>query len=125
MPPGSQPDPSAAQPARAPVRVYNNARAAGVATRAAADFEGVGWTVTEVGNYSDAVLPTSTVYFRPGTGEEAAARDLAAAFGLRVEPRFAAIAAANPGLIVIVTNDYSCPDQQGDVSDPGGADGGN
>jgi hypothetical protein len=86
--------------------VYNNSTIAGLAAEAADDFRRNGWQVTEVANYPNARIPTSTVYYRPGTGEEAAARRLGARFNLRVEPRFEGIAGASPGLIVIVTNDY-------------------
>jgi hypothetical protein len=102
---GGQPAPAPA-PVRAPLRVYNNSTIPGLAAKAAADFRAAGWPVEAVGNYSSGIIPTSTVYFRPGTDEEAAARQLGAEFGLRVEPRFAGLAGATPGLIVIVTNDY-------------------
>jgi hypothetical protein len=101
-PPPAQPPPVTA----VPVRVYNNSTIQGHAARAAEDFRRGGWRVDEVSNYSAGIIPTSTVYFRPGTDEEAAARALANRFDLRVEPRFAGIAQASPGLIVIVTNDY-------------------
>lgn len=95
-----------AAPVRAPLRVYNNSTIPGLAATAAANFRAAGWPVEAVGNYPSGIIPTSTVYFRPGTGEEAAARQLGAEFGLRVEPRFAGLDAAPSGLIVIVTNDY-------------------
>jgi len=90
----------------APIRVYNNSTIRGLAAQAADDFRRNGWVVEEIANYPSGVIPTSTVYFRPGTDEEAAALRLAARFNLRVEPRFEGIAGAKPGLIVIVTNDY-------------------
>jgi len=93
-------------PVRAPLRVYNNSTIPGLANRAAEDFRSAGWPVEEVGNYPGGIIPTSTVYFRPGSGEEVAARQLGSEFGLRVEPRFAGLGDASPGLIVIVTNDY-------------------
>jgi len=89
-----------------PVRVYNNSTIKGLAARAAADLKADGWQVAEVGNYSAGTIPTTTVYFRPGTDEEAAARSIAADFGMRVEARFAGIQDAHEGVIVIVTNDY-------------------
>ena len=55
------------------------------------------------------VIPTSTVYYRPGTGEQAAAQEIGRAFGLRVEPRFSGIQSATPGVIVIVTKEYQSP----------------
>jgi hypothetical protein len=100
-PPAPPPDPKAN-----PVRVYNNGTVRGLATQAAGDFRAGGWNVTEVDNYKEGIIPTTTVYFRPGTEEEAAARELAKAFGMRAEPRFPGIAGAPPGLIVIITNDY-------------------
>jgi hypothetical protein len=89
----------------APVRVYNNSTITGLAARAASDFSNAGWPVEEVANYRGRI-PTSTVYYQPGTGQEAAAQRLANQFELRVEPRFSGIEGASPGLIVIVTNDY-------------------
>lgn len=88
------------------MRVYNNGTVTGLAAQAAGDFRAGGWQVVEVGNYSAGIIPTTTVYFRPGTEEEAAARELGTRFGMRVEPRFPGIADAAPGLIVLITNDY-------------------
>ncbi|MFE2750918.1 LytR C-terminal domain-containing protein [Actinosynnema sp. NPDC059335] len=92
-----------------PVRVYNNSTTQGLAARAQADVEQAGWQVAERGNYSQGTIPTTTVYFRPGTDEEPSARELATVLGARVEPRFDGIQAAHPGIIVIVTNDYRGP----------------
>jgi hypothetical protein len=91
---------------RAPLRVYNNSTITGLAARAAADFRNAGWQVEEVGNYPSGIIPTSTVYYRPGSSEQQAAQALADQFGLRVEPRFSGLDEASPGLIVIATNDY-------------------
>lgn len=91
---------------RAPLRVYNNSTITGLAARAAADFRNAGWQVEEVGNYPSGIIPTSTVYYRPGTGEQQAAQALGNQFGLRAEPRFQGLDDASPGLIVIATNDY-------------------
>ena len=92
--------------ARGPVRVYNNSTVTGLAARAANDFRADGWQVGQVSNYSQGIIPTSTVYYRPGTAEQTAATRIASEFGLRTEPRFSGIDDATPGLIVIVTNDY-------------------
>lgn len=92
--------------ARGPVRVYNNSTITGLASRAAGEFRADGWQVGQIANYSAGVIPTSTVYYRPGTAEQSAASSMGSAFGLRVEPRFSGIDDATPGLIVIVTNDY-------------------
>ncbi|MGW1677593.1 LytR C-terminal domain-containing protein [Saccharopolyspora sp. NPDC002376] len=91
------------------VRVYNNSTISGLANRAAEDFRKVGYDVPEVGNYSAGLIPTTTVYFRPGTPEEAQAKDVAARFDARAEPRFDGIQDATPGLIAIITNDYKGP----------------
>jgi LytR cell envelope-related transcriptional attenuator len=92
--------------AKAPVRVYNNSTITGLAARAADDFRSDGWNVDAVANYPDGRIPTSTVYYRPGTSEQAAAEAMGKAFGMRVEPRFTGLDEASPGLIAIVTNDY-------------------
>jgi hypothetical protein len=91
---------------RVPVRVYNNSTITGLAAQAAADFRNAGWQVEEVANYPYGIIPTSTVYYRPGTGEQQAARAIGDQFSLRVEPRFEGLDDASPGLIVIATNDY-------------------
>ncbi|MER5391184.1 LytR C-terminal domain-containing protein [Saccharopolyspora sp. NPDC002686] len=91
------------------VRVYNNSTISGLAHRAAEDFRKAGYEVPEVGNYSAGLIPTTTIYFRPGTQEEAQAKDIAARFGARAEARFEGIQDATPGLIAIITNDYKGP----------------
>jgi LytR cell envelope-related transcriptional attenuator len=104
------PPPGNGQQAQAiPLRVYNNSTIAKLATHAADDFKNNGWNVTSVANYSQGIIDTTTVYYRPGTDEENAAKTLAQRFRLRVLPRFDGIAAAEPGVIVIVTNDYPGP----------------
>jgi hypothetical protein len=92
---------------RGEVRVYNNSTIRGLAARAARDLSAAGWTVVEVGNYARGTIPTTTAYYQEGTDLQASAEALGAEFGMRVEPRFPGIANAGPGLIVIVTNDYS------------------
>ncbi len=92
--------------AKVPVRVYNNSTVTGLATKASDDVRANGWTVAETGNYAQGTIPTTTVYFRPGTDEEASARELAAVLRARVEPRFNGIESSAPGIILIVTNDY-------------------
>ncbi|MBM7771541.1 type IV secretory pathway VirB10-like protein [Actinokineospora baliensis] len=89
-----------------PLRIYNNSTVAGLAARAAEDIGSAGWKIAQTGNYSGGKIPTTTVYFEPGTSQEAAARQLADQFGFRVEARFDGIKDASPGLILIVTNDY-------------------
>ncbi|GAA3555645.1 hypothetical protein GCM10022222_44070 [Amycolatopsis ultiminotia] len=117
-PPGSGPAGQPGRPGGAPgndqqasnkwvtLRVYNNSLVKHLAEQAAGDFRGAGWNVAEVGNYSDGVIPKTTAYFRPGTDEEAAARQLAGEFGFDAQPRFEGIANSSPGVIVIITKDY-------------------
>jgi hypothetical protein len=89
------------------VRVYNNSNVQGLANRAAEDLRAHGWNVVATGNYSEGTIYTTTAYYRPGTSEKAAAEAIGAEFGMRVEPRFQGIADSSPGVIVIVTRDYS------------------
>jgi hypothetical protein len=88
------------------VRVFNNSLIKDLAQRAAADFRGAGWNVNEVGNYSQGIIPTTTAFYRPGTDEEAAAKQLAQEFGIKADVRFPGIESASPGVIVIVTKEY-------------------
>lgn len=87
------------------VRVYNNSTVDGLAARVADDLTADGWTVDQVANYDEGVIPTTTVYYGDAAGERAAAEELAARLGVRAEPRFEGIADAPPGLIVILTSD--------------------
>lgn len=92
---------------RGAVRVYNNSTIRGLAARAARDLTAAGWTVVEVGNYAQGTIPTTTAYYQEGTDEQRWAQALGSDFGMRVEPRFPGIENLGPGLVVIVTNDYS------------------
>jgi hypothetical protein len=116
-PPPASPSATSAGPAPTPgddqapakwvvLRVYNNSTIHGLAARAGDDLRTAGWNVVEVSNYPSGIIPATTAFYRPGTDEEAAAKALAAEFGMRAEPRFAGIQQASPGVIVIVTNNY-------------------
>jgi cytoskeletal protein RodZ len=96
-----------------PVRVLNNSKIKGLAATAEADLKADGWKVVSIGNYSASNLPETTVFFRPGTDEEAAARALAAAFGLEVQPRIDTLTNEPAGVLVVVTNDYANNDGGG------------
>ena len=89
-----------------PVRVYNNSLVKGLAERAADDFRRAGYNVVQVSNYSQGAIPATTIYYRPGTGEQATAESLAKRFAAEVQPRFPGIANASPGVIAIITKDY-------------------
>lgn len=95
------------------VRVYNNSLIEHLAARAADDFRKAGWNVTEFKGYPYGTIPTTTAYYRPGTDEEAAAKQLAQEFGFKAEPRFDGIKDASPGVIVIVTKDYGTNNPKG------------
>lgn len=109
----SSPAPSSAPPTTAApdprtsvnVVVLNNSLVRGLASRAAVDVRGRGWTVVEVANVTG-TIPTTTVYYRPGTAEEAAARVLGADLRARVEPRFDGLPSAADGIVLVVTSDY-------------------
>ena len=88
------------------VRVFNNSLIKDLAQRAADDFRGAGWNVNEVGNYSQGIIPTTTAFYRPGTDEEAAAKQLAQEFGIKADVRFPGSENATPGVIVSVTKEY-------------------
>jgi cytoskeletal protein RodZ len=96
-------------PQSEPVRVYNNGTIPHLAEQAANDFRSAGYTVPTVGNYSQGIIATTTVYYRPGTAEEAEANAMAQAFHMRSMPRFDGIQSADPGVIVIITDDYNPP----------------
>ncbi|NWJ73363.1 LytR C-terminal domain-containing protein [Pseudonocardia sp. ICBG1122] len=104
---GSAAGEGSAVAARPVVRIYNNSTIRGLAEKAAGEFRTNGWTVSQVQNYSQGVIPTTTVYYRQGTAEKAAAEEIARKFGIRSEPRFDGIQDATPGVIVIVTRDFS------------------
>jgi hypothetical protein len=118
VPPGGQPTGQPGRPGGQPgtdqqasnkwvtVRVYNNSLIKHLAEQAADDFRSAGWNVPEVGNYSQGVIDHTTAYFRPGTDEEAAAKQLATEFGFQALPRFDGIQNSSPGVIVIITKDY-------------------
>ena len=91
------------------VRVYNNSTVRGLAHRAAEDFRAAGYDVPQVGNYPSGKIPTTTVYFRPGTEEQAQAQQVADRFGARAEPRFEGLEPASPGVIALITDNYKGP----------------
>lgn len=111
---GSDQQPSSPdQSAKISVRVYNNSTIKGLAHRAADDFRAAGYDVPEAGNYPWGKIPTTTVYYRPGTPEQADAEQIAAQFGAVAQPRFPGLQDATPGIIAIITDDYKGPQQQG------------
>ncbi|WP_031939613.1 LytR C-terminal domain-containing protein [Prescottella defluvii] len=99
---------SATAPARVdksvPVRVFNNSTVSGLAGQTADELAANGWTVSETGNYSYGLIQKTTVYYGDTAAEKQAAQALAAELGVTAEPRFAGIASASPGVIVIVTS---------------------
>jgi hypothetical protein len=88
------------------LRVYNNSKIKDLAATAADEFRGAGFNVVEVGNYSQGVIPTSTVYYSSAPGEKEVATELASEFNMKVAPRFTGIAYASPGVIAIICKDF-------------------
>ena len=85
--------------------MWNNSTIPGLADRAAGQMRAQGWNIVEVGNFPGRI-PESTVYYRPGTGEQGPAETIAREFGLRLMPRFEGIQGASPGVIVIATSNW-------------------
>lgn len=87
-----------------PIRVLNNSEVSGLAAETAGRLESAGFQVGETGNYSSGVIAASTVYYDPAVpGQQAQAERIARTLGFGSEPRFAGIASASPGIVVIVT----------------------
>jgi hypothetical protein len=93
---------------RAPLTVLNNTTRPHLAERAAAIFRAGGWQVVKIGNFTG-TIPSTTVYFTPGSStEERAAQALAAQFpGIaRVLPRYAGLPSSVHGVIVVLAPDW-------------------
>jgi hypothetical protein len=90
-----------------PVRVLNNSRITGLAQNAGKMISAAGFNVVLIGSYSAGIIPATTAYYSPLPGEQQIATELGQQFGMRVEPRFPGIADASPGVIVIVTKNFS------------------
>ncbi|WP_127781949.1 LytR C-terminal domain-containing protein [Rhodococcus sp. X156] len=88
------------------VQVLNNTTTRGLADRAAQQLRGAGWDVAKVGNYPGGIVPSTVVYFRPGTDEQAAATRLAGTLGASAQPRPSGFATFGDGLIVVLASDY-------------------
>ena len=89
------------------IRVYNNSLIQNLAANAAQEFRNAGYNVVFIGPYSQGIIAHSTAYYTSAPGEQQVATQLAQQFGMRVEPRFPGIAAASPGVIVILTKDFN------------------
>jgi len=90
--------------ATAPVRVFNNSEVAGLAAQTAAYLEDEGYTISETGNYSEGLLPQTSVFYGSSPGEQQTATAVAESLGVTAQPRFEGIRDAAPGVIVIVTS---------------------
>ena len=90
--------------ATAPVRVFNNSEIAGLAAQTATYLEDEGFTITETGNYSEGLLPQTSVFYGTSPGEQQTATAVAESLGVTAQPRFEGIRNAAPGVIVIVTS---------------------
>lgn len=90
--------------ATAPVRVFNNSEIAGLAAQTATYLEDEGFTISETGNYSEGLLPQTSVFYGTSPGEQQTATAVAESLGVTAQPRFEGIRNAAPGVIVIVTS---------------------
>ena len=93
---------------RAPLTVLNNSTINRLADRAAAEAQGRGWQVAQVGNFAGR-LAVTTVYFTPGdSAGQAAARELAREFPQieQVLPRYAGLPPTPAGIVLVVTRDW-------------------
>jgi LytR cell envelope-related transcriptional attenuator len=96
-------------PPRAPLTVLNNSTIAGLGEQAADAARRRGWPVAEVGNFAGR-LPETTVYYTPGDpAEQLAARQFATEFPQvqRVFPRYAGLPPTPPGIVLVVTRDWT------------------
>jgi hypothetical protein len=92
-----------AEPARAPVRVFNISEVAGAAETTANRLRDADWDVTETGNLAVEGVGVTTVYFGETPGEREAADEVGKLLQAPVEPRVPAVAEQPPGVIVVVT----------------------
>jgi hypothetical protein len=101
----SQPAP----PPHAPLTVLNNSLQPGLAEQAAARFTAGGWQVVLIGNFAGRI-PSTTVYYPPtDPALRRSAEALAAQFrGIhRVLPRYSGLPPTPPGLVVVLTRDWT------------------
>jgi len=101
-PPASTPPPGQVRTSVA-VTVLNNSTTNGLAGRAATALRNLGWNVPQVGNFGGAT-PTTTAYYGPGPGEQAAAELLATDIGATAAPRVAGL--PNGTVVLVVTGDF-------------------
>ena len=85
------------------VRVYLVSGEEPAATRVGDLLREAGWNVTEAGAPIAAPVGVTTVYFGPGSGEQAAAEAVGAVLQAPVEPRIPEISEQPPGVVVLVT----------------------
>jgi hypothetical protein len=91
-----------------PLKVLNATRMPNLATQAADQFKGAGWTVTAVDeNYSNNILSTAAYYDPSVANAQAVADALQHQFPTikRVEPKFTPL--VDGPVVVILTADYS------------------
>jgi len=85
------------------VTVLNNSTTNGLAGRAATALRNLGWNVPQVGNFGGNTR-TTTAYYGPGPGEQAAAELLATDIGAVAALRVAGL--PNGAVVLVVTGDY-------------------
>ncbi|RRQ29931.1 LytR family transcriptional regulator [Rhodococcus sp. Eu-32] len=97
------PAPTSVDPADVDVRVLNNSDVSGLAADTAATLTSDGWTIAETGNYAASQIPSTTVYYGTGPGEQAAAQQIAQQLGATTQARPATLSEFGDGVIVMVT----------------------
>ncbi|SNS64670.1 LytR cell envelope-related transcriptional attenuator [Rhodococcoides kyotonense] len=90
-------------PADVEVRVLNNSDVSGLAADTAATLTSDGWTIAETGNYAASQIPSTTVYYGTGQGEQAAAQQIAQQLGATAQARPSTLSGFGTGVIVMVT----------------------
>ena len=90
-----------------PLIVLNNTTIAGLAARAAQQFEAGGWTVTRSDNYQNEIVSTCAYYDPSDAQAKAAAEALQAQYPTikRVKPKFPELPSGP--VVVVLTPDYS------------------
>lgn len=101
--PSAAPSPEPSVDRTVAVNVLNSTDTAGLAAGAAESLEGAGWTIGEVGNYTQGAIPTTVLYNGPASAASAAA--VAADLGLGSAQESTEVTAGT--LTLVLGSDYS------------------
>lgn len=109
-PPAPAPQPPAPAPTGPAPKVFalNNSTVQGLANRVADQLKTAGFSDVESGNFPEAILPKSVVFFTAGNpNEEATARRIADQLKITAEPRIDALKDRPAGVILVITGDLN------------------